>query len=194
MKKLILLLIVILPLSLSAQRFHGGLLAGMNVSQIDGDTWAGFSKAGFVGGAYVFTDFTEKWGAQLEIKYSSKGSASPKYSYDNIKFRLRYIEIPILANYNIVKKFAVHGGLSIGFLFDAQINEGYGYEKFEGNLNKIDWALCLGLSYSFFDRVSVNMRYSYSIVPIASRYTGATGDTGAWFNNVITFGFYFKFG
>lgn len=117
MKKLILLLIVILPLSLSAQRFHGGLLAGMNVSQIDGDTWAGFSKAGFVGGAYVFTDFTEKWGAQLEIKYSSKGSASPKYSYDNIKFRLRYIEIPILANYNIVKKFAVHGGLSIGFLF-----------------------------------------------------------------------------
>jgi len=194
MRKIILLFIIILPLSLSAQRFHGGLVGGFNVSQIDGDNWAGYNKAGLVAGAFVFTDLSEKWTAQLEIRYSSKGSATPKYYVDKIKFRLLYIEIPIVAKFEIVKKLDIEAGVSIGYLFNAARNDGYGYVKFEEVPEKFEGAICAGLNYLLFDKVGVNARYSYSLFPVYSQYTGATYGTGAWYNNVITFGFYFVLG
>ena len=40
----------------SAQRFEGGLLAGFNASQVEGDTYKGYHKPGLVGGFYIQTD------------------------------------------------------------------------------------------------------------------------------------------
>jgi len=194
MKKLIMLFIIIMPVTIYAQRFQGGLMAGFNVSQIDGDGLAGFNKAGLVGGAYVFTDFTEKWGALMEIRYSAKGSATPKDDLRNIRIRLQYIEIPLVAKYELIKKLDLQAGISFGYLFNAARDDGYGYVKFENLDNRIDLSLCAGLNYSFFDRFDLNIRYSYSMFPIAGRYAGANYDTGALFNNVITFGFYFRLG
>lgn len=194
MKKLILLLVVVMPVSLYAQRFHGGLMGGFNVSQIDGDDLYGFNKAGLVGGAFVYTDFNEKWGAIMEIRYSAKGSATPKDDLRNIKIRLQYIEIPLVAKYEIVKKLDIEAGVSFGYLFNAARDDGYGYIKFENLENRTDLSICAGLSYLVFDKVDIGIRYSYSMFPIAGRYAGANYDTGALFNNVITFGFYFIFG
>ncbi|MBA7529076.1 hypothetical protein ES705_21268 [subsurface metagenome] len=194
MKKLFLLLILFIPLSLNAQRFQGGLMIGMNVSQIDGDNWSGYNKAGLVGGAYVFTEFKDRWGAQLEIRYSAKGSASPKNYVPKIKFRLQYIEIPLLAKFEVIENLDLQAGISFGYLFSAARDDGDGYVKFEEVPNRMETALCVGINYSFFDRFDLNVRYSYSVFPIFSKYTGSTYGTGAWFNNVIIFGFYIRIG
>ncbi len=194
MKKFIILLIIIMPLSINAQRFQGGLVGGFNVSQIDGDYWAGYNKIGVVGGAYVYTDFTERWGAQMEIRYSSKGSATPRYYSQKTRFRLQYIEIPLVAKFQLINKLDLQGGVSIGYLFNAARDDGYGYVKFDEVPERKEIAICAGLNYSIFNRLDVNVRYSYSVFPVFSQYTGATYGTGAWFNNVITFGFYFKIG
>ena len=194
MKKLILLLVFVLPVGVNAQRFQGGIMSGFNVSQIDGDGWSGFNKAGFVGGAYVFTDFTEKWGALMEIRYSSKGSATSKDNVQNIKIRLQYIEIPLVAKFEIIDNLDIQAGFSVGYLFNAARNDGYGYVKYDEKDGSVELALCVGLNYSFFNRFDVSIRYSYSVFPLSASYTGATYETGAYFNNVITFGFYFKIG
>lgn len=194
MKKLLVLLLILISVSINAQRFQGGLMGGFNVSQIDGDNWAGYNKAGLVGGAYVFTDFTERWGAQLEIRYTSKGSATPKSYYPKIKFRLQYIEIPLLAKFEVINNLDLQAGASFGYLFSAARNDGDGYVKFEEVPNRMEIAICTGLNYSFFERFDVNLRYSYSVFPVFSKYTGATYGTGAWYNNVITFGIYFRIG
>lgn len=184
----------LLSANLLAQRFKGGVMAGVNVSQIDGDSWAGYNKAGLVGGAFVYTDFTDKWGAQMEIRYAAKGSATPKnYSYSR-KYRLQYIEIPVLATFKALKYIAFQGGLSFGYMFNAGENDGgYGYQKI--SLGKsTETALCVGANFSYFKSFDLNARFAYSVFPISAGYITQTFNYGALYNDVITFGVYFHIG
>ena len=194
MKKLIIIVLLLLPVILSAQRFKGGILIGMNVSQIDGDNFPGYNKAGLVGGAFVFTEFKDKWGAQMEIRYAAKGSAAPKYYSYTRKYRLQYIEVPLLAHFEPVNKLKIQFGLSFGYLFSAAQSDGGGYEKFEEIPSRGEIAVSAGINYSLTKHLDINARFSYSVLPVFSNYTGSTWGTGAWYNNVLTFAFYYRIG
>jgi hypothetical protein len=194
LKKVFFCLLIILPYTLTAQRFKGGVLLGINACQIDGDDWSGYNKAGLLGGVYVNTQLAGKWKGQFEIKYASKGSASPKYYANPIKFRLRYIELPVLACYNAYKHLDIQGGLSFGYLFSAARSDAGEYREFDEIPKRTETALNIGVNYSLLDRVDINVRYSYSLLPIYENYVGASYGNGAWFNNVFMFGFYFKLG
>lgn len=83
MKKLVLLVFCCLLLTCSyGQRFIGSLIAGANVSQVDGDDVhkgiSGNKKAGAVGGASVMVALDKKmqWFLTVELLYSQKGSRS----------------------------------------------------------------------------------------------------------------------
>jgi hypothetical protein len=191
-KKFLLIVFIFLSAGLFAQRFNGGMVVGMNVSQIDGDAWAGYNKAGLVAGAYIFTKFNNNWGSQLEIVYSSKGSAQTINNPSNRKIRLQYIELPILATYDFSEKFQAHAGASIGYMFSAAQNDGYGYEEFE-QFDKFGVEACIGIKYNIFDNLGASFRFSYSVVPIYAQYSGATGEY-AMYNNVLTFSIYFRIG
>ena len=194
MKRFLIFLLIILPISIFAQRFNGGIVAGFNASQIDGDFLFGYNKAGLMGGAFVFTDFTDKWKGQMEIRYSSKGSATPKDYYPIEKNLLRYIEIPLIVEYKLFKKVQLQAGASIGYLFYAKQDVGYGYENYAEKLNPTETAICAGLNASFLDPLNFNLRYSYSIFPVFENYDLQSYGTGAWYNNVITFGIYYRIG
>jgi len=192
MKKILFFFFLILSVSSNAQRFNGGIVLGMNVSQIDGDAWGGYNKAGVVAGAYVFTKLSNNWGAQLEIRYSAKGSAQSLNNMDGRKIRLQYIELPFVATYDFAKKLEASAGASFGYLFSAAQNDGYGYEEFE-QFDKFGVEVCIGLKYSIFDNLSVSARFAYSVVPIYALYSGASGGN-AMYNNVVTFAFYYRIG
>lgn len=186
------LLLIFIPAICNAQRFKGGVVLGLNVSQIDGDFWAGYNKAGLVGGAFVFTKFTEGWGGQMEIRYSAKGSATAPKSTVQRKIRLQYMELPLLATYDFYHNFQAQGGVSLGYLFEAAQNDGYGYEEFD-EFDHFEIALSVGMNYSVLDRIDINVRFSYSILPIEAYYSGATFPY-AKTNNVITFAVYYRIG
>ena len=192
MKKILILFFILLPFVASAQRFKGGIVAGMNVSQIDGDFWAGYNKAGLVGGAFVFTELRDSWGAQMEIRYSAKGSANSIYADLHRKIRLQYIEMPLLATYDVFKKIQAQGGFSIGYLFNAAQNDGYGYETFD-QFDQYEIALNIGAGYKVLDRIEINVRFAYSILPTYALYSGASFPY-AMFNNVVTFAIYYRIG
>jgi hypothetical protein len=194
MKKLIVIVFLLIPLFVSAQRFKGGILMGMNVSQIDGDNFPGYNKAGLVGGAFVITEFKEKWGAQMEIRYAAKGSAAPKYYSYVRKYRLQYIEVPLLAQYEPVNKLKTQFGLTFGYLFNAAQSDGDGYEKFEEIPSRGEIAVSAGICYALTKHLDISARFSYSVLPVFSNYTGSTWGTGAWYNNVLTFAFYYRIG
>ncbi len=191
MKKIFLLLLLI-PGLCYAQRFKGGVVAGFNVSQIDGDFWAGYNKAGLVGGAYVFTEFIDAWGAQMEIRYTAKGSANSIQSDEHRKIRLQYIELPLMATYNFLADLQAQTGVSLGYLFNAAQNDGYGYETFD-QFDKFEIALSIGANYEIVEKLSINIRFSYSILPTYALYSGASYPY-AMYNNVITFAFYYRIG
>lgn len=194
MKKLILIVLILLPVMSYAQRFRGGALVGMNVSQIDGDNWSGYNKAGLIAGAFISTEFRDQWGAKMEIRYAAKGSATPRNYAFSRKFRLQYIEIPLLATYEPIDKLELQLGVSYGYLYSAAQNDGSGYYVFTDIPNRNEFALCAGVNYELLYNVDVSARFSYSLMPIWADYSGATYGTGAWFNNVISFGFYYWIG
>ena len=192
MKKFLIFCFLTLSLSALGQRFNGGIVGGMNVSQIDGDTWGGYNKAGLVGGAYVFTQFQNNWGAQMEIRYAAKGSAPSINNPLHLKIRLQYVELPLVATYAFTEKLQVYAGGNFGYLFSAAQNEGYGYQEFQ-EFDKYSVDACAGVNYHLLDNLSINVRFSYSVVPIYALYSGATG-IYAMYNNVITFAFYYRIG
>ena len=74
--------------SASAQRFIGGIAAGMNFTQVVGDGVNGYHKVGFNGGPYVklMVDKKQRFSVTMELLYSQKGAAS------------RFIPKPIFGN------------------------------------------------------------------------------------------------
>lgn len=111
--------------SASAQRFIGGIAAGINLTQVDGDEVFGYYKTGFNGGPYVklMIDRKQRFSVTMELLYSQKGAvkkssgtfverialgdsifiderypnANKKYMYN---LRTDYLEIPILFHYD----------------------------------------------------------------------------------------------
>lgn len=197
MKKIYIIILLSFPVLIYSQRFKGGVMFGLNASQIDGDDLAGYNKAGLMGGVFVFTDFNSKWRGQMELKYSAKGSSTPKGSSDNYKYRLRYVEMPILLEYALFKKVHLQAGGSVGYLFNAGIYNGFGYDKFQDDVMPYttEVAICTGLNAILFDQISFNARFSYSLLPIREKFPNSTyADNGTWYNNVVTFGIYYKIG
>ncbi len=196
MKKTCFILFITLATTIvsQAQRFKGGILGGINASQIDGDTWGGYYKIGLVGGAFVYTDFADKWGGQLEIKYSSKGSANGFNVPYPVKISLQYIDLPILATYKAIENLKIQAGVSINYLFVAKRYDGSWFDDWDFPPNSLETSLTFGINYRFFQTFDMNIRYSYSLLPIRAEVSTDSWGVGAWFNNVVTFALYFEIG
>ena len=69
-----LLLLVMVSSSLQAQRFNAGLMLGGVTSQVDGDTYDGYHKWGYLGGGYVSLQLSPHSSFQMELEYIQKGS------------------------------------------------------------------------------------------------------------------------
>jgi hypothetical protein len=182
---------VLFSTALSAQRFQGGILGGINATQIDGDYWGGYHKGGLNFGAFVTTNLRDKWGGLMEIKYSAKGSsnASP---VDLQMISLKYIDIPVLATYQIKNKLQIQGGLSFNYMFNQMLYDGDWYKSDE-KYNKIESAIAAGVEYKVLPNLGLNLRYCYSFTPVLSKYSTSSGG-GAWFNNVLSFSVYLNLG
>jgi hypothetical protein len=111
--------------SASAQRFIGGIAAGMNITQVDGDEVFGYYKVGFNGGPYVklMLDKQQRFSVTMELLYTQKGAVKKssgtyverialgdsalideRYPKSNKKYMYNlqtdYLEIPILFHYD----------------------------------------------------------------------------------------------
>ena len=204
-----------IAVSLSAQRFKAGILVGVVTSQVDGDTYAGYSKAGVVAGAFVSKKLSpeSKWSALFEITYIQKGSRKiphpDKGDYADYKLKLNYAEVPILLKYDFAfsdslgertRNFAVLGGVAIGALVKSAEFDAFGQLPAGTPFQKSDISYVLGLSYSLSEHIDFEARTMYSLVPV--RKGGASVYYPNWtsnifkpgyYNNVLVFAFKYKF-
>jgi hypothetical protein len=126
----------------------------------------------FNAGIFVTMPITEFLAIQPEVLYSRKGA---ELVYDNAfatgtaKFKLNYIEVPVLLKINLTENFNVHAGPYFAYLIDADVtNESSsGNFDFEENLsnddfNKFDYGLSAGLGFDF-DSFGIGARYNYGL-------------------------------
>ncbi|HHB78501.1 MAG TPA: PorT family protein [Saprospiraceae bacterium] len=160
------------------QRFMGGVIVGLNASQIDGDNAAGYNKAGLMvglrGGAYL----TEKASLTVDMLYSQRGSRRvPKNDelFDPYTISTPYVEVPFLFHYkdwrveyddgSFFYKVSAEAGVAVSYLLQPKV-ENIVYETEVDNFNKIDLAWVLGVSYYFNENIGVAARYLRSVTPV----------------------------
>ena len=192
MKRILLtaiLLVTILPI-IYAQTFNGGVLAGLSASQLDGDNWGGYHKAGLCFGVFTNAKLTNYIDAQLELRYVQKGSNSN--SKENELFyisKLNYIEMPVYLKYHFLNKFSANIGVAAGYLQKAtEDKDGIGDEPANPEFDPFEFSGLAGIEYQIMDQFFFNIRFNYSILAVRNH----PGDQTFYlnkgqYNNVLTF-------
>ncbi len=158
--------------------FYGGLVAGINASQIDGDTYSGFHKAGLNAGFAAFIKLNPKLLVSLELLYSQKGArnvtvvntitqGSRPIEYEA---KLNYAEIPVMLNYAVADK--IHFGIGASYsrlISDKEYMDSYTSSignELTGTYRKQDINYLAAVSYQLYENIFVRARYQYSMMTI----------------------------
>jgi len=178
MRKAIFSLLFFITITLSAQQFRAGASFGINASQISGDGYSGFNKAGITAGVFSNTKISDILDLQFEINFSEKGSrknARPdKNDNDFFLLRMPYIEIPLMLQYH-KKKFTYEAGFSYSRLISYYLEDEDGTLDLEPQLNQFntaDFAFLLGVNFDLTEHLKMNWRYNNSIIPFRKYDSG----------------------
>ncbi len=175
MKKLLLLVMVMFTaMTMNAQNEEGEttvmLKGGMNLATLAGDPDAKF-KIGYAAGLELEYGLAEKWGLVAGVQYSLQGE---KDKTNDLDLKLGNINVPLLAQYYIVKGLAVKAGVQLGFLVSKKgkyQGENYDFDKLEAlglipsSFRKFDLAIPMGLSYEYGGFV-LDARYNLGLIGI----------------------------
>lgn len=127
LKKALLIITLILPISLSAQQSKVGIKGGLNISNMitDADANENF-RPGFNVGIFSWMPITNRVTLQPELLYTTKGT---DFNFDNNslfdgknKLKLSYIELPVKLSFNVTDKLALHAGPYAAYLLDAKLD------------------------------------------------------------------------
>lgn len=194
MKKIFLLIVGISAcVSMNAQSFKGGAMAGLAASQVDGDMYAGYNRAGMIAGVFVNHNLSEKFLWQMEIKYIQKGSFKNENpdngDYNIYSLRLNYFELPVLIRYIFKEQFTFEAGLGIGYLAAYREADQFGelpYDPTRPDFHKFELSSQVGAYYHFNKNLWINARYSYSVLPVREHAGGGVHWTNrGQYNNVL---------
>jgi hypothetical protein len=164
--------------------FQGGIVAGGNFSQVDGDYFAGYHKIAFNGGGIVYTHFSKRVALSMELLYSQKGSKSnlPQVSPGDpfitiIKYgiNLNYLELPVMINYFDKRKS--HIGVGVAYSRLIKSKETVQVQDTTGKITSPDFNQTYPFQADAFDFIAgadlhlwqglfLNIRFQYSLIPI----------------------------
>lgn len=201
MKKFVFLCLLFLTsVTLHSQLFKGGILAGFNASQIDGDRFGGYHKAGMLVGAYVALPLKDQLFLRTELKFTEKGShkkTDPENDdYELYKARLGYIEMPFLLNWKYFENVSFDIGPSIGYLMYAKEENEYGEFPPEDvkDFNSFEFGGNANVNYHFDPHFILQLAFFYSIIPVREHAGGGTYYLNrGQYNNMISFSLRYEF-
>lgn len=178
---------------------QGGLIAGANFSQVDGDGYKGYDKTGINAGGILFLPFGENVGLpfdatlalSLEVLYEQKGSVG-KGAVPNSngvvaqKIQLHYAEVPVMLNlFRGTRKSGFGMGLAVGYLGFSEETIEPGKLK-EGNpFKKLDFSFVLGGNIHIYKGFFLNPRFEYSLLSVRNN-NGRYGGRDTQYNNIIS--------
>ncbi|MEZ4895689.1 MAG: porin family protein [Saprospiraceae bacterium] len=165
--------------STEASRFSLGALAGLTLSQIDGDNLQGYDHFGLMGGISSTAHLADRFSLSVELMYSQRGSQSQKFrnpDYLDIpkKVHLEYAEVNVLFHLydwlNPSESFYhmdAFGGVSLGRLIRSTIiDKSVLPENFNNVAREFDTndiSVLLGVGYYIGKHWGLGFRFSRSL-------------------------------
>lgn len=185
MKRIFLLAAALLSFCLAKAQFSAGdfvygVKAGLNLSSMS--NWDVKTKTSFHGGAFFEWRVLDFLGVSPEVVYSRQGT---RQKVDGVKYRYRlnYLNIPVLAKIYVWRELSLDAGLQFGFNLNSRevVKTSNVTTRYKKSVNTFDLSFPIGLSCSSGDFV-VSARYN----------VGLTNVTGKAKNNVfqLSVGYY----
>lgn len=157
--------------------FKAEVIAGSNLSQVDGDETAGFRKLGLNTGLGVVLPLDKNWSLSFETLYTQKGSRQRRLYSDSLdgsyKLRLNYAEIPFMVQYTDRDFMSAGVGVSWGRLVQVEERKnGYQVDSVTllgGPFSRNSYELFGDVRFRIYKNLKINARYSYDLQKIATR-------------------------
>lgn len=147
-----------------------GVKAGVNFAKLTGDDVEDADgRTGFHIGGVVEIPVSEKFSVQPELVYSQQGLQT-EYDFEGInveeKWKLDYINIPVMAKFYVAEGFAIEAGPQFGFKASAKYEAEGGGESVEEDLDDVagfDLSLGAGVSYKLANGLFFQGRYMFGL-------------------------------
>ena len=171
-------IVVGFALSISNEVFaqmRAGVKGGLNVSNLYvDDVDDENARFGFNLGVYTQLLSSDVFAIQPELLFSTKGS---KIEYggslfdQTVKYNLSYLDLPVLAVFNLGEAAEIHVGPYVGYLLAANISHdgdlGSGTDDIDrDHLKPFDYGLSGGFGLNF-GNVQIGARYNYGFAKLA---------------------------
>lgn len=130
---------------------------GFNYASVTDD--GAKSMMTFAVGANFEYGVSDNFGMTAGLIYSMQGA---KVKGSDIKMKLNYLNVPVLANYYISKGFALKAGIQPGLLLAAKVEtDGYSVDV-KDECTGVDFSIPVGLSYEI-NNVVIDARYNIGL-------------------------------
>jgi len=161
--------------------FFGGLVAGANFTQVDGDRFAGYHKIGLNAGAIMYANLAPHLAGSIEILFSQKGSRAHKaqesagkaFVITKYNINLNYAEVPIMLNYFDRRKSNIGAGFSVARLINStetgEQTSGIKPEFDKYPFRKMDYNFIVGGNLHCWKGIYFNARFQYSLRSIRDK-------------------------
>ncbi|MDD3108583.1 MAG: porin family protein [Alistipes sp.] len=168
MKKILLSMVAFVAMTTASYAQLGwGVKAGFNVSGLSG--MGQDSKLGLTAGVFADYRLNGWFGVSADLLFSREGA---KWSSDNSSMtqKCNYLNLPILANFFIMEDMAFKVGIQPGVNLSDKIKiKADGHEitnSNTGDFKAFAFAIPVGLSYEFADKIMVDARYNIGVSSI----------------------------
>lgn len=166
-----------------SRTFVGGVLVGMNATQVDGDSYSGYHKAGLNVGGVVYANINASVGISIELLYSQKGAIGVKGNsngqvgsyFEKYKMNLNYVEAPLLFHIYHAPWQRCH--INLGASYSALISNKESFDTYypfyiddsQFPFKRFEIDGIAGMSY-VWGHFMLEVRYQYGITPIRLGY------------------------
>lgn len=179
--------------------FTGGLVGGINFSQVDGDGYKGYGKMGYTGGGILVLPFRNAdlpfenttIAMSLEVLFTQKGANGNRQILPDVlsqQINMQYAEVPVqIGLYRGPRKSGVMAGLSIGYLgfVEETIDRGNGVILRNAlPFRKFDLNFVLTGNLHLWKGFFLSPRFQYSMISVRNN-NGRFGGRNEQYNNVV---------
>ncbi|MGB3150152.1 MAG: porin family protein [Maribacter sp.] len=161
MKKNIFLLSLLAITSYTVQAQSFGAKAGLNVSSLGGDAGLSYdAKLGFHIGGVLEIPFSDKITIQPEALISLQGSGG--FFEDDLNFW--YLNIPVVAKYNVWDAIHIEAGPQIGLLLSDNLDGNNTVNGFFEDSNSLDIGFVIGAGYRLDENFYFQARFAAGFI------------------------------
>lgn len=144
-------------------QISGGIKAGLNLASWGGDADDTNMKPGLLAVFFLTAPITDQFSIQPELLYNAVGTKFE--DADDISYRLNYLSIPVMVQYNVTEQFKVEAGPQVGFLASAHYKNDDDKTDMKDAFKGTDFGFNLGVGATF-DNFTASLRYSFGLANV----------------------------